>query len=285
MPNSSRIDLHAHSTASDGTESPAELVRTAVRVGLDVVALTDHDTTAGWDEAAAVVPPGLTLVPGAEISCGRDGVSAHLLGYLFDRRDRALGAELARTRDDRVPRARAMVDKLAAAGVPLTWEQVLARVDPGATVGRPHLADALVSAGVVADRTEAFDSYLHRNSPFYVRHRTIDPVAAVRLVRGAGGVSVLAHAGAHKRGRVLADEVIAEMAAAGLGGLEVDHPDHDEETRARMRALARALDVLPTGSSDYHGTGKVSRLGEETTDPEVYEALVASATGTRPVRA
>ena len=279
------IDLHTHSSASDGTDSPGALMQAARDAGLDVVALTDHDTTQGWAEAATVLPDGLTLVPGAEISCAVGGVSLHLLAYLFDPDDEALAAEMARAADDRVPRAREIVRLLAEAGHPVEWQDVVDQTEPGATVGRPHIADALVAAGVVPDRDAAFADLLHNASPFYVRHYAVDPVRAVRLVRAAGGVPVFAHPAAARRGRTVGDDVIAELAAAGLAGLEVDHRDNPAEDRERLRGLARELGLLVTGSSDYHGTGKPNRLGEHTTAPEVLEAIVAQATGTSVVAA
>ncbi|HSR24954.1 MAG TPA: PHP domain-containing protein [Candidatus Eisenbacteria bacterium] len=279
------IDLHTHSNASDGTDDPAALVRAARAAGLDVVALTDHDTVGGWAEASAAVPDGLTLVPGAEISCAVHGVSLHLLAYLFDPRDEALAGEMSRAYDDRVPRAQEIVRLLGEAGYPVAWEDVVDQIEPGATVGRPHIADALVAAGVVADRDAAFADLLHNRSRFYVRHYAADPVRAVRLVRAAGGVPVFAHPAASRRGRTVGDDVIAELAEAGLAGLEVDHRDNAPEDRARLRGLARELGLLVTGSSDYHGAGKPNRLGENTTDPDVFEALVAQATGTTVVAA
>lgn len=279
------IDLHTHSNASDGTDDPASLVRAAREAGLDVVALTDHDTVRGWAEAAAALPAGLTLVPGAEISCALRGVSLHLLAYLFDPRDEALAEEMGLAYDDRVPRAQEIVRLLAEAGYPVAWQDVMDRTEPGATVGRPHIADALVAAGVVADRDAAFADLLHSHSRFYVRHYAADPVLAVRLVRAAGGVPVFAHPAASRRGRTVGDDVIAELAEAGLAGLEVDHRDNAPEDRARLRGLARELGLLVTGSSDYHGEGKPNRLGENTTDPDVFDALVAQATGTAVVAA
>jgi hypothetical protein len=280
-----RIDLHVHSNASDGTLAPAEVVAAAAAAGLDVVALTDHDSTRGWDEALAALPADLTLVRGAEISCATGGVGLHLLAYLFDPGFLPLLDEMERTRDDRIPRAREIVRRLASDGIAVTWEGVLAQVEPGGTVGRPHIADALVLADAAADRTDAFDRFLHNGSRYYVRHYAPDPVAIVRLVRSAGGVPVFAHPGAHRRGRIVGDDVIAAMAAAGLAGLEVDHPDHDAATRSRLRGIAGDLGLVVTGSSDFHGDGKPNRLGEETTDPEAYEALVSAAVALRPVSA
>ena len=270
-----RIDLHAHSSASDGTDSPAGLVAAAAAAGLDVVALTDHDTVRGWDEALAAVPRGLRLVRGAEISCVHDGVSLHLLAYAFDPAHRGLADEMAMALDDRVPRAKAIVAKLAAAGHPVTWESVLAQLQDGATVGRPHIADALVAAGVVADRSEAFDTMLHDGSEFFVGHYYVEAEAAVRLVRDAGGVPVLAHPAAAKRGHTVSEDSIRAMAAAGLAGLEVEHRDNAPESRDRLRALAGELGLLTTGASDYHGDGKPNRLGENTTSDDVLEALLA----------
>jgi predicted metal-dependent phosphoesterase TrpH len=279
------IDLHTHSSASDGTESPAALVRSAREAGLDVVALTDHDTTAGWAEAAAALPPGTTLVRGAEISCVIDGVSLHLLAYLFDPTHPELRAELEHAYDDRIPRAQAIVAKLAEAGHPVSWDLVLDQLEPGATVGRPHIADALVAAEVVPDRDTAFAELLHNRSRFFVDHYAVDPVRAVQLVRAAGGVPVFAHPAAAHRGRTVDESVIHTLAAAGLAGLEVDHRDNPPEARRRLRALAADLGLLVTGSSDYHGSGKANRLGEHTTDPETFEALVAQATGSDVVAA
>jgi predicted metal-dependent phosphoesterase TrpH len=270
-----RIDLHAHSSASDGTETPADLVRAAADAGLDVVALTDHDTVRGWAAATEALPPGLRLVRGAEISCVYDGVSLHLLAYLFDPEHEALAEEMSMALDDRVPRAKAIVGKLAAAGHPITWELVLDQLQDGATVGRPHIADTLVAIGVVPDRTAAFDTLLHDGSEFFVGHYYVDAVRAVQLVREAGGVPVFAHPAAAKRGATVGDDAIVAMAAAGLAGLEVDHRDNPPEARDRLRALAADLDLLVTGASDYHGTGKENRLGENTTDPEVLTALLA----------
>lgn len=281
-----RIDLHTHSTCSDGTQSPAALVADARPAGLDALALTDHDTMAGWASAAATATElGITLVPGVEISCERAGRSVHLLGYLVDPADGPLTAELARARDSRATRLARMVALLAADGIPVTYAAVLAHVPPGATPGRPHIADALVTAGVVASRDEAFARWLHDDSPYYVRHYAPDPLRAVALVRAAGGVAVLAHPYAVARGAgTLSDEAIGALADAGLAGIEADHPDHDGPARQRARDLAARLGLLVTGSSDYHGAGKTTRLGDHLTDPAVLAAIEARAFGSAVVR-
>ncbi|MFI9747548.1 PHP domain-containing protein [Streptomyces sp. NPDC052494] len=274
-----RIDLHTHSTASDGTDSPAELVRNAAAAGLDVVALTDHDTTRGHAEAIAALPEGLTLVTGAELSCRLDGVGLHMLAYLFDPEEPALLAERELVRDDRVPRARAMVGKLQELGVPVTWEQV-ARIAGDGSVGRPHVAEALVELGVVPDVSGAFTpDWLADGGRAYVGKHELDPIEAIRLVKAAGGVTVFAHPLAVKRGEVVPESAIARLADAGLDGIEIDHMDHDEATRARLRGLAKELGLLATGSSDYHGSRKTCRLGDCTTDPEIYGEIIRRATG------
>ena len=278
-----RIDLHTHSTASDGTDTPAELVRHAAEAGLDVVALTDHDTTRGYAEAIAALPEGLTLVTGAELSCRVDGISMHLLAYLFDPEEPALLAERELVRDDRVPRAKGMIAKLNELGVPVTWEQV-ARIAGNGSVGRPHVASALVELGVVDSVSDAFTpEWLADGGRAYVPKHETDPFEAVRLVKNAGGVAVFAHPAAVKRGRTVPDSAIAELARAGLDGIEVDHMDHDPGTRARLRGLAGELGLLVTGSSDYHGSRKTCVLGEFSTDPEVYGEITRRATGAFPV--
>ncbi|MET9653562.1 MULTISPECIES: PHP domain-containing protein [unclassified Streptomyces] len=278
-----RIDLHTHSTASDGTDTPAELVRNAAAAGLDVVALTDHDTTRGHAEAIAALPEGLTLVTGAELSCRIDGIGLHMLAYLFDPEEPELAAERELVRDDRVPRAQAMVGKLQELGVPVTWEQV-ARIAGDGSVGRPHIAEALVELGVVPDVSGAFtQQWLADGGRAYVEKHELDPFDAIRLVKAAGGVTVFAHPLAVKRGEVVPEAAIARLAAAGLDGIEVDHMDHDEPTRARLRGLARELGLLGTGSSDYHGSRKTCRLGEYTTDPEIYGEITRRAAGAFPV--
>ncbi|MET8180443.1 PHP domain-containing protein [Streptomyces sp. NPDC005336] len=278
-----RIDLHTHSTASDGTDTPAELVRNAAAAGLDVVALTDHDTVGGYAEATRALPAGLTLVTGAELSCRLNGVSLHMLAYLFDPAEPELSRERELVRDDRVPRAKAMVGKLRELGVPVTWERVAEIAGDGA-VGRPHIATALVELGVVDSVSDAFGSeWLSNGGRAYVEKHELDPFEAIRLVKGAGGVTVFAHPLAVKRGQCVPESAIGELAAAGLDGIEADHMDHDEPTRARLRALAAEHGLLPTGSSDYHGSRKTCRLGENTTDPEIYGEIVRRATGAFPV--
>ncbi|MFD9781423.1 PHP domain-containing protein [[Kitasatospora] papulosa] len=278
-----RIDLHTHSTASDGTDTPAELVANAAAAGLDVVALTDHDTVGGHAEAAAALPEGLTLVTGAELSCQVDGVSLHMLAYLFDPAEPELARERELVRDDRVPRAQAMVRLLQELGVPITWEQV-ARIAGDGSVGRPHVATALVELGVVDTVSDAFTSaWLGNGGRAYAGKHELDPFDAVRLVKAAGGVTVFAHPLAVKRGAVVPEAVIAGLAEAGLDGIEVDHMDHDASTRARLRGLAADLGLLVTGSSDYHGSRKTVRLGEYTTDPEIYGEITRRATGAFPV--
>ncbi|MFF7367846.1 PHP domain-containing protein [Streptomyces tricolor] len=278
-----RIDLHCHSTASDGTDTPAELVRKAAAAGLDVVALTDHDTTRGHGEAIAALPEGLTLVTGAELSCRLDGVSMHMLAYLFDPADPALLAERELVRDDRVPRAKGMIAKLNALGVPVTWEQV-ERIAAGGSVGRPHVASALVELGVVPTVSDAFtEEWLADGGRAFVEKHETDPFEAIRLVKAAGGVCVFAHPAAAKRGRTVPEFRIAELAEAGLDGIEVDHMDHDPDARDRLRGLAKELGLLVTGSSDYHGSRKTVALGAYTTDPEVYGEITRRATGAFPV--
>ncbi|WP_328423738.1 PHP domain-containing protein [Streptomyces sp. NBC_00443] len=278
-----RIDLHTHSTASDGTDTPAELVLGAAAAGLDVVALTDHDTTRGYAGAIAALPEGLTLVTGAELSCRIDGISMHMLAYLFDPEEPALLAERELVRDDRVPRAQGMVAKLNELGAPVTWEQVL-RIAGEGSVGRPHVASALVELGVVPTVGDAFtEDWLADGGRAFVEKHETDPFEAIRLIKAAGGVAVFAHPAASKRGRTVPESAIAELAAAGLDGVEVDHMDHDPDTRARLRGLAKELGLLTTGSSDYHGSRKTCVLGEYTTDPEVYGEITRRATGAFPV--
>jgi predicted metal-dependent phosphoesterase TrpH len=285
-----RIDLHAHSNASDGTLPPAELVRAAAAAGLAVVAITDHDTTAGWDDAAAALPRGLTLIRGAELSCkwyGAPGrpIGLHMLAYLFDPADPALTAAMTAVRQSRLKRAERMVELLAADGVPISWDQVL-RFAGGGTVGRPHVGQALVAAGVVADVQAAFASPWLSDQRYRVPKADIDVFDALRLVRQAGGVTVFAHPRANRRGRTVPDSLIAELAAAGLVGLEADHADHDPAERAGVRQLAGDLGLVVTGSSDFHGANKTVRLGENaTTTAAVYEQLVAGATGAGPITA
>ncbi|MER7166115.1 PHP domain-containing protein [Micromonospora sp. NPDC000207] len=285
MITSPRIDLHTHSTASDGTLTPAELVRAAADAGLDVVAITDHDTTAGWAPAVAALPTGLSLVRGAELSCCWHGVepalSLHLLAYLFDPESPELVAELARVRIARETRAERMVALLRADGVEVSWPQVLAGA-AGGTVGRPHIAAALIRAGLVADTAEAF-------APRWLGERyrlpkdDIDVFRAVELVRAAGGVPVFAHPRASRRGPIVPDELIADLAAAGLAGLEADHEDQSPAEQAHVRGLAAELGLLVTGSSDFHGTHKTVRLGAFTTAPQAYERILAEAGEVTPV--
>lgn len=270
-----RIDLHTHSARSDGTETPAQLMAAAARAELDVVALTDHDTFAGWSEAEAAVPDtGVALVRGVEISCSAKGISVHLLAYLPDPTYAPLHRLLAAGRENRDARARIMVERLAV-DFDLQWDDVAAQVAEGATVGRPHIADALVARGHVADRSAAFEVLLHPRGPYYVHHAAPDPIDAVRIVREAGGVPVFAHPGAWSRGKVVGPETIEAMAAAGLAGLETEHRDHDEPTRESLRALAGSLGLFTTGSSDYHGTGKPNVLGENLTSAEVLAQIEA----------
>jgi 3',5'-nucleoside bisphosphate phosphatase len=274
-----RIDLHTHSTASDGSTPPAELMAAAAAAGLDVIALTDHDTTAGWAPAGAALPAGLTLVRGAELSCRWYAVDPpiplHLLAYLFDPEHEALVTELARVRAIREERAERMVALMRADGLDVTWEEVRDTA-AGGTVGRPHLAQALIRRGLVGTVAEAF-SPPWLGERYRIPKQDTDVFKALRLVRAAGGVTVFAHPRATVRGRVVPDVLIAELAAAGLFGLEADHPDHSPAERAHVRGLAADLGLVVTGSSDFHGTHKSVRLGELTTAPEVYERIVAAA--------
>lgn len=278
------IDLHTHSSVSDGTDTPAELMSAAAAAGLSVIALTDHDTTAGWAPAAAALAPGLSLVRGAELSCtSPNGVggtaTVHLLAYLFDPDNPAIVAEQSRLRTERRSRLYRMARKMAADGFPLDPDALMASLPPDASVGRPHLAMALVDAGVVASVDEAFELFLHSRGRYHIGRQDTPVHTAISMIADAGGVTVLAHAFAHHRGPTVTAEVIKELAGVGLTGLEVDHPDHDLATRAVLAELADDLGLIKTGSSDYHGTNKTIRIGQESTSPESFEALVSRTTG------
>jgi len=276
-----RADLHSHSTASDGTDPPAEVMRRARAAGLDAIALTDHDTVAGHDAARAALPPGLTLVPGMELSCRLDDHSVHLLGYLFDPADPELAAETARIRESRLRRAEEMVQRLAELGAPVTWEQVTA-LAAGGVVGRPHVARALAEAGVIESPGQAFGpDWIGTGGRAYVPRYALDPARAIALIRAAGGVSVLAHPRA--RGWMVPDDVIAGLATAGLSGIEVRHPDQDRGQRTALQVLAARLSLVASGGSDDHGALTGYRIGSDTIAPDAYERLMSQATGAVPV--
>lgn len=273
-----RIDLHAHSNRSDGTFAPAEVVRLASERDLDVVALTDHDTTDGLDEALATgAELGVEVVPGIELSAEHEATSVHVLCYWMDPANEGLQAELSRLGDERFRRGELMVEKLRALGVPIEFERVQ-RIANGATIVRPHVAQAMVEIGAVATEKEAFDVYLGDGRPGHVPKHALDPVDAVALILGAGGVCVLAHPGMWGDQTSVPVELIERMAAAGMRGLEVDHPDHLPEQVDQYRALAGELGLVATGGSDCHGTRyEPVRLGTSLCRPEAFDELRGAA--------
>jgi predicted metal-dependent phosphoesterase TrpH len=284
MPSSGAIDLHTHSSVSDGTETPAKLMRAASAAGLGTVALTDHDSTAGWEEAfGASSGTGLVVIPGMELSTNYGPASVHVLAYLFDPTDPQLVAETAKIRDGRLHRAERIVERISK-DYGITWADVLAQSIDGGTIGRPHIADALVAHGDVPDRSAAFQTILHWRSGYYEKYYAPSPLAGVRMIVEAGGVPVLAHPATQGRYRALADGAIKELKDAGLFGLEIHHRDNTEDGKRRLYELASEFDLQVTGSSDYHGEGKPNRLAENTTEPAVLERLIAAGTGSHPVR-
>ena len=280
------IDLHTHTSCSDGTDRPRDLVNKAIVQGLEVLGICDHDTTSGWEEARQALRGSLKLALGAEISClTTDGVSVHMLGLLFDPNHKEMQTVLEETRDGRLPRMRTMIEKMRAEGMDISIEDVEKAMPVGATMGRPHLADALVAKKIVKSRDEAFLDLLHNDSRFYVSHAAPTPVEAIALIRRAGGVAVIAHPFASHRGQILKPEDFADLVAAGLNGIEVDHRDQNPDERAMLRVIARELDLVVTGSSDYHGTGKMNSLAENHTSREEWQKLESQADARRVVNA
>lgn len=271
------IDLHTHSTVSDGTETPSELIASALAAGLGTVAITDHDSTAGWADAfTAAEGTGLQVIPGIELSTQFEYASVHILGYCIDPTNADLAAATAEIRTERFGRAEAMVARIAK-DYPLTWEDVLAQMSDGTTVGRPHIADALVARGVVPDRTAAFGSILHWLGGYYQPHRAPLPATGVELIVAAGGVAVIAHPGARGPSTLFDDARIRDLVRAGLAGLELHHRDNAPERLPMWRAWAAEYDLIVTGSSDYHGAGKPNRLAEHTTSPAQLERILERA--------
>lgn len=277
------IDLHTHSLCSDGTDTPTELVVKAARQGIKVLALTDHDTSAGWQEAQDALKPGLDLVLGAEISAlTSDGISVHIVGLLFDGEHSQMQQMLSLSRDQRVPRLRKMIELMKSDGIDIAFEDLVVPV--GATVGRPHLADALVRKGIVSHRDQAFAHYLHNDSRYYVAHQAPTPEEAIAMISDAGGVSIIAHAYASHRGKTIEARDFESLVSAGLHAIEVDHRDHSTQERFDLARVALEFNLVMTGSSDYHGTGKLNQLAENVTAPEQWERLESLANARRVVR-
>lgn len=279
------IDLHTHTTASDGTDSPSQLINKALSSGISTLGISDHDSTGGWSEAIGALRPGLDLVLGAEISAlTLEGTSVHMLGLLFDGEDQAMQSMLADSRDTRVPRMRKMIELLAADGITISLEDVMASVPAGATIGRPHLADALVKNRVVASRDEAFHDLLHNDSKYYVTHVAPTPEEAIIQINQAGGVAIIAHPFASRRGEIISAESFTSLIAAGLHGIEVDHRDQTLVERRQLAEIADELGLVKTGASDYHGTGKLNELGENLTHPDQWERVESLASARRVIR-
>jgi 3',5'-nucleoside bisphosphate phosphatase len=278
----SPIDLHTHSSVSDGTQTPAQLIAAAVDAGIGTIALTDHDATTGWREAFdAASGTGLTVIPGMELSTNFGPASVHILAYLFDPDDRAIVEETARIRSGRIHRAERIVERISG-DYALTWDDVLAQSSDGGTIGRPHIADALVARGHVANRSEAFESILHWRSGYYEKYYAPSPTRGVEMIVAAGGVAVLAHPATHGRAPMMSESNVRELVNAGLFGLEVYHRDNTEAGKVRLLQLAERFGLAITGASDFHGGGKPNQLGENTTSPEVLAAIVAAGTGSSP---
>ena len=279
------IDLHTHTTCSDGTDSPFALVKKALSSGITTLAITDHDTTAGWAEACSAIQPQIELVLGAEISClTTDGVSVHMLGLLFDGEDKAMQTMLEESRDTRLPRMRKMIELLQSDGYEITMADVEAATPIGATLGRPHLADALVANSIVKSRDEAFNELLHNDSKYYVTHAAPTPESAIATIKMAGGVAVIAHPFASRRGETIDASTFQSLVSAGLDGIEVHHRDHSANEKAALTSIAKELSLVITGSSDYHGTGKLNSIGGNVTAPDQWLALESRANERRVVR-
>ncbi len=272
-------DLHTHTVMSDGTTTIEHNVEVAVALGLEGLGVTDHDTTAPFEGAvAAAAGTGLDVVLGTEFSAEEDGSSVHVLGYWIDPAHQPLQDEMERLRNERYRRAEQIVEKFRALGVEVSFDRVR-ELAGEAPIGRPHIAKAVLETGAVADTQEVFDRYLADGGAAYVPKYAVDPVAAVELIRAAGGVAVVAHPGLYSaRSRAddrrgMEDATIEAMAAAGMGGIEAHHPDHTEEERARFADLAAGLGLVVTAGSDFHGEAKALALGEATTPRHVVEAL------------
>ncbi len=288
----SRIDLHSHSNRSDGKESPTQVFEYAAEAGVTVLALTDHDTTTGWAEgAAAAAKLGIGFVPGIEVTTRAKVlvgerhryISVHMLAYLPDPSYKPLASEMHDTVGSREIRAMGITDRLAK-DFPITWDLVLEMLEEGATIGRPAIADALVKLGVVADRAEAFRGPLDKHGPYYIATDTTDTFDAIKLIREAGGVPVIAHPltdlGPGAARGDLPEEHFEKLIDAGLMGFEVYHREVPENARDWLLMLAQKHDLIVTGSSDYHGIhGKPNRLGENTTAPEMFERILAAGSG------
>ena len=279
------IDLHTHTTASDGTDSPFALVKKALATGVTTLGITDHDSTAGWAEAITAIQPQIQLVLGAEVSClTTDGISVHMLGLLFDGEDQQMQQMLSDSRDTRLPRMRKMVALLQADGFDISLEDVYKAAPDQATIGRPHLADALVAKKIVATRDEAFADLLHNESKYYVTHAAPTPADAIATIKRAGGVAVIAHPFASRRGQILTADTFQDLVAAGLDGIEVHHRDQNAAEQQVLTEIAGELHLVTTGASDYHGTGKLNAMAEHTTHPAQWEALEARASARRVVK-
>ena len=279
------IDLHTHTTASDGTDSPFALVKKALATGVTILGITDHDSTAGWAEATTAIQSQIQLVLGAEVSClTTDGISVHMLGLLFDGADESMQQMLSDSRDTRLPRMRKMVALLQADGFDISLEDVHQAAPDQATIGRPHLADALVAKKIVATRDEAFADLLHNESKYYVTHAAPTPADAIATIKKAGGVAVIAHPFASRRGQILTADTFQDLVNAGLDGIEVHHRDQNAAEQQVLTEIARELHLVTTGASDYHGTGKLNAMAENTTHPAQWEALEARAKARRVVK-
>lgn len=266
-----RIDPHAHTMRSDGTDTPAELVAAAKRAGLDYVGITDHDTTAGWQEAAAAaVELGVGLIRGVEVSSALDGQSVHVLGLLTD--EPAMQGMFTDSTQTRAARLKQMTENLGADFPLVSFEEIL-EAAAGAPLGRPHLADELVAKGYFPNRNAAFEVVLHESGPYYVPQDVPHPVEVVRSIRAAGGVPILAHPLSRTRGKTVGEDLIADMVDAGLFGIERNHRDHTEEARLQVDRIAKRLGLALSAGSDYHGRGKPNKLGENLLDPYILSQI------------